>query len=317
MVANSFFLSADNLIIANGLSYAFEQSSLPGLIICIVLIALSCVSWAVMATKFRMVRRVSRENAAFLSAYRDHHEPLQVLEGTEAESDAPTARLFRAGGKELLFHLSGAPAADGVPISRSDLLGKLKPSHMEPVEAAMERSIGANVGRMESQMGVLATAVSGAPFLGLLGTVWGVMDTFGSVAAAEGAASLKTMAPGVSSALLTTVVALLVAIPAMFGYNYLVNRIKGAIAELENFRNEMRTDFERWYVDHGRPLSDPVGRAQRLSATDLIATPEVKTSAPSHRVVKRERDEVAASMEDSLDDAEEMDLELDGMELGA
>ena len=76
-----------------------------------------------------------------------------------------------------------------------------------------EVSVGDSVIKLESQMSILATAVSGAPFLGLLGTVWGVMDTFTGVASAEGAASLKTMAPGVASALLTTVVGLLVAQP--------------------------------------------------------------------------------------------------------
>jgi hypothetical protein len=158
---------------------------------------------------------------------------------------------------------------------------------MDPVECAMESSIGRNVNRLESGMGVLATAVSGAPFLGLLGTVWGVMDTFSGVAAAEGAASLKTMAPGVSSALLTTVVALLVAIPAMFGYNYLVNRIKGLISELDTFRNELRAGFERWYVEHGRPLSAPVVAGRRLTATDLIIGSD-EPDEPSHRVIKRD-----------------------------
>ena len=144
-------------------------------------------------------------------------------------------------------------------------------------------------------MGVLATAVSGAPFLGLLGTVWGVMDTFSGVAAAEGAASLKTMAPGVSAALLTTVVALLVAIPAMFGYNYLVNRIRALVGQIDSFRNELRTAFERWYVDHGRPLSSPITIGRRLTANELVTGNVGEAAPPSHRVVRREAGEVAGA----------------------
>jgi biopolymer transport protein ExbB/TolQ len=96
---------------------------------------------------------------------------------------------------------------------------------------------------------ILATAVSGAPFIGLLGTVWGVMETFADVAKA-GSASLAAMAPGVSAALITTVTGLLVAIPAMFGYNYLVTTVRGMIVGLDNFAAELTSAFEHRYVSH-------------------------------------------------------------------
>src|SRR5438477_11816589 len=96
---------------------------------------------------------------------------------------------------------------------------------------------------------LLASAVSGAPFLGLLGPVWGVMDTFTDVAVA-GSPSLATMAPGVSGALITTVTALCVAIPAMFGYNFLVTSIRGMIVQMENFAAELASEIEHRYVEH-------------------------------------------------------------------
>jgi biopolymer transport protein ExbB/TolQ len=96
---------------------------------------------------------------------------------------------------------------------------------------------------------LLATAVSGSPFLGLLGTVWGVMDAFTGVAEA-GSPNLVSMAPGVSGALITTVTALCVAIPAMFGYNFLVTSIRGMIVEMDNFAAELASEFEHKYVDH-------------------------------------------------------------------
>ena len=98
---------------------------------------------------------------------------------------------------------------------------------------------------------ILATAVSGSPFLGLLGTVWGVMDTFSGVAMA-GTPNLAAMAPGVSGALLTTVVGLLVAIPAMFGYNFLVTSLRAMIVQTDNFAAQLSSDFEHRFVDYER-----------------------------------------------------------------
>ena len=278
-----------NPFIANGLSFAFEKASASGIAICVALFVLSSFSWTVMITKFLMVRRVKRQNAEFLAAFQQHHDPLELWQSKEAAGDVPLAQLYRAGSREMLHHLTGNPTQQDEHFTTDlEFAGKLKPSQMNPVDCAMEQSIGKNIGRMESQMGLLATAVSGAPFLGLLGTVWGVMDTFSGVASAAGAASMKTMAPGVSAALLTTVIALLVAIPAMFGYNYLVNSIKSLIAELDNFRNELQASFERWYVDHGRLASTPAVTGRRLSASDLVngTLPETDNQ-PGHRIVRR------------------------------
>jgi biopolymer transport protein TolQ len=92
-------------------------------------------------------------------------------------------------------------------------------------------------------MTLLGSIVSGAPFLGLLGTVWGVMDAFGSIAGGEGA-SIATLAPGVSGALLTTVCGLLVAIPSVFGYNYLLTQVKLQITDLENYASILADRIE-------------------------------------------------------------------------
>ena len=108
-------------------------------------------------------------------------------------------------------------------------------------------------------MTVLATAVSGAPFLGLLGTVWGVMDTFSAIAASNNA-SLTTMAPGVSGALITTVTGLLVAIPAMFGYNFMVTTIRHITQELDGFASRYANQIEHAYVDN-RDIEDKIAEA--------------------------------------------------------
>ncbi|PWU06292.1 MAG: flagellar motor protein MotA, partial [Verrucomicrobia bacterium] len=90
---------------------------------------------------------------------------------------------------------------------------------------------------------ILGSIISGAPFLGLLGTVWGVMDAFGNIAL-QSSTSLQNLAPGVSGALLTTVAALLVAIPAVFGYNYLLSQTKQMVVDLENFASALIDQIE-------------------------------------------------------------------------
>ena len=149
----------------------------------------------------------------------------------------------------MTFHLLGSAEVDETFRARLGVSDKISSAQMGAVTAAMERAVGETALELESQMILLATAVSGSPFLGLLGTVWGVMDAFTGVAEA-GAPNLASMAPGVSGALITTVTALCVAIPAMFGYNFLVTRIRGMIVEMDNFAAELASEFEHKFVDH-------------------------------------------------------------------
>jgi len=306
--------SAAPFFAENGFWFAIKESSWPGIVVCVVLAVLSCFSWAVMVSKLRVVSRAYRRDRQFLNRYRDERDPLALYERGELVSGSPAAGIYHAGARELAFHLVGSSETDENFRARIEDAEPLRPSQLDAVSNAADRAVSGAAGALESQMSVLATAVSGAPFLGLLGTVWGVMDTFSGVASSEGVASLKTMAPGVSAALVTTVVALLVAIPAMFGYNYLVNRIRAMIMGLDNFSAELRLDFERWYVDHAvekrivRPAHPelvaeaamPVKKKERLKVQELVATaasesPEVPESPesplnarPYHRIIKRE-----------------------------
>jgi biopolymer transport protein ExbB/TolQ len=144
----------------------------------------------------------------------------------------------------------GSTEVDETFRARLDSADKISPAQMRAVQAAMERAVGESALKLESQMIILSTAVSGGPFLGLLGTVWGVMDAFAGIASA-GTANLAAMAPGVSGALITTIVGLLVAIPAMFGYNFLVTSVRSMIVQADNFAAELSSEIEHRYVDHG------------------------------------------------------------------
>jgi len=336
MSLSNLLASSAPFLAENGFSFAIKESSLPGVIVCLVLVVLSCFSWAVMVSKMRAVTRASGRDQKFLVGYRHERDPMGLYEKGDFIQGSPSSGVYQAGARELSFHLVGSGEVDDNFRDRIDSAERIRPSQLEAVSNAMDRAVSGAAGRLETQMSVLATAVSGAPFLGLLGTVWGVMDTFSGVAASEGVASLKTMAPGVSAALVTTVVALLVAIPAMFGYNYLVNRIRAMIAQLDNYAAELRLDFERWYVDHDvesriasrtAPVAElpsvpepPAPRKKkRLAAKELpvaerenspveeeppaevVAEADVEESPrPSHRIVKREP-ETAALVDGEFD----------------
>ena len=232
-----------------GLVYAFTEATPEGKLVLAALFIGSIFSWSVMITKIRVVRLARLQNDRFLRLFRSDRQPLKIYDSKIRFDGSPLYSIYRAGCKELAFHLLGSTEADDTFRARLETAERIMPSQMRVVTTAMERAVGESALRLESQMILLATAVSGAPFLGLLGTVWGVMDTFSGVALA-GSANLQAMAPGVSGALITTVTGLLVAIPAMFGYNFLVTGIRSLIVQNDNFAAELASEFEHKYVNH-------------------------------------------------------------------
>jgi biopolymer transport protein ExbB/TolQ len=233
----------------SGILYSIRESNLAGQLILLILLIGSLFSWSVMITKFSMVSRIRQETARFMRRFRDTRMPLAMyFKKADQYPGSPSWHVYRAGCRELMYQLHGVTEpeeSDRVMMSDND---RVSPVAMGIVRSAVEREVGEQALRMEHRMILLATAVSGGPFLGLLGTVWGVMDTFADVAA-TGKADLVTMAPGMAGAMLTTVTGLLVAIPAMFGYNYLVTSIRSLTVELDNFAAEMVAAFEHKFLD--------------------------------------------------------------------
>jgi biopolymer transport protein TolQ len=231
-----------------GIAYAFWNSNVAGKVVIAILLFGSIFSWSVMVSKLAMVSRAKRETARMLRRFRTARKPLAIYQSREAYPGSPAYAVYLAGCRELTFHLLGTTEIDDTFSSRLAEADRISSVAMNSVRSAMEREVGEQALRLEDRMTVLATAVSGAPFLGLLGTVWGVMDTFSGIAIAHHA-SLEAMAPGVSGALITTVTGLLVAIPAMFGYNFLVVTLRGMTVELDNFAAELASSFDHRYLD--------------------------------------------------------------------
>lgn len=141
------------------------------------------------------------------------------------------------------LYIDAIDAYNRIEVKEGESPEQLRAARVEHVVNALQRALANRTLGYESSMIFLATIVSGAPFFGLLGTVWGVMDAFGAIGV-QSSATLQNLAPGVSGALLTTVAGLCVAIPSVFGYNYLLSRTKVLVTELENFASSLADVIE-------------------------------------------------------------------------
>ena len=209
-----------------------------GVIFC--LLIFSIVAWSVMIAKAIQMRRAKKLNQFFNAEYRTQKNVLDVFDRRVQADGCPLFMVYQAGSLELDTRLKN-PDGNG----RKKFVS-LK--GMEHVKRSMENAVAQESLKLESGLILLAIAVSGAPFLGLLGTVWGVMSTFGHIAQ-QGVATMAAMAPGVSAALITTVAGLLVAIPSMFAYNWLVHNLRVMTVELDNFAQELVSKMETEYLE--------------------------------------------------------------------
>jgi biopolymer transport protein ExbB/TolQ len=229
---------------------AFNTSNwLSGKLIVLLLVAASVVAWSVMVSKYKDLKLAQLASRKFRDAFRQENHPLAVFLRRQAYPASPLFKVYEAGcvaiGGELMH--GRAHSQDLFSVEEVERL-RLTPLQIEVVRRATERTVADQALVLESRMGWLATAVSASPMLGLLGTVWGVLDAFGAMAL-SGAATLSAVAPGISGALLTTVVGLLVAIPSAIGYNVLTNRIRELAVQMDNFAQEFVAELQRTFLE--------------------------------------------------------------------
>ncbi|MCC7375549.1 MAG: MotA/TolQ/ExbB proton channel family protein [Verrucomicrobiales bacterium] len=241
-------------ILANALQFAFDKATTEGRLTIGVLLLVSFFSWSVIITKALQLATATRMSRRFFAAYREAPDPLQPWRQGHRFDGAPVFALYAAGATELESQLTKS-----VPPVSPDAEPRLSPSGFDVVRLAIEEAAIEQALALEKGMTVLSTAVAGGPFLGLLGTVWGVMETFAGIAKSN-AASLTAMAPGVAGALIATVVGLFVAIPAMFAYNFMVTRIRAFTQELDGFALRFATQIEHRHVED-RSISEEVAQA--------------------------------------------------------
>jgi biopolymer transport protein TolQ len=201
--------------------------------ILLILGLLSVLSWMIMGVKYFKVSRAEREVVDFLARFRKARDLEQIQEAGKEMVRSPIAALVTVAVQEvrqlrrLITKQQGSKLAfDSTLMMRDSLL------------MAMERTVAEQGEQLRSYLVFLAITTMVSPFLGLLGTVWGIMIAFLDIAA-RGSANISVVAPGIADALITTIVGLAVAIPAVVGYNYFSNRIRRIIDKCNNFSLEL------------------------------------------------------------------------------
>ena len=236
----SIYLAAASQANQAELIYVLEQATPEAKVIIGCLFLFSLIAWTVMIQKALQMRCAKKLNLYFNAEFKSQQHVLGIFDRRLQVDGCPQFMVYQAGSLELDARLKSG--TDGVRKKYVTLKG------MEHVKRSLENTVAQESLKLESGLILLAIAVSGAPFLGLLGTVWGVMSTFGHIAQ-QGNASMSAMAPGVSAALVTTVAGLLVAIPSMFGYNWLVHNLRVLTVELDNFAQELVSKMETEYLE--------------------------------------------------------------------
>ncbi|HEV2454862.1 MAG TPA: MotA/TolQ/ExbB proton channel family protein [Verrucomicrobiae bacterium] len=221
------------------LPYVWKQATPEAKAIIVFLIFFSIIAWSVIGYKVLQMRRARRLNYYFNEEFRAQKAVMDIFDRKLQVEGCPLYAVYETGCSQLDTRLKG-PGGERRKQSVSI-------KNMEHIKRAIENVVAQESLKLESGLIWLSVAASGAPFIGLLGTVWGVMSAFAGIAQA-GSATLAAMAPGVAAALITTVAGLLVAIPSMFGYNWLVHNLRTFTVGLDNFAQELVSKMETEYL---------------------------------------------------------------------
>lgn len=204
----------------------------------------SVMSWAIMAERYRAISRADKEDRILFDRFRSQTSLSDIRDICERLPYSPMAHVYRTGFREMargsLDREGSRHAAGGVGVAA----GSATAVHTRVVERAMISASSEALTKLERFLGFLASTAAAAPFIGLFGTVWGIMNAFRSIGMI-GTANLATVAPGISEALITTAAGLAAAIPAVLGYNYFNNRLRVIGNRLDNFIAEALNRFEK------------------------------------------------------------------------
>ncbi|GAB4372944.1 MAG: protein TolQ [Deltaproteobacteria bacterium] len=216
----------------------FQHVLLAGPIVKFVLLMLilfSVVSWAIIFLKFRLFQGIERGQAEFVKAFSEGKNLSSLFDQSEKGEKTPISQVFRAGYLELMRIQRGKGAGGGTADGAIPL---------ENVERAMRKAANEEIALMETYLPFLATTGSATPFIGLFGTVWGIMNAFSGIAA-TGSATLATVAPGIAEALIATAAGLAAAIPSVMAYNFFLNRVRAVATRVDSFSIEFVNFLER------------------------------------------------------------------------
>ena len=206
-------------------------------VVLIILVLFSLASWSVIFGKWRELSSASKATDRFLRVFRKASRLNEVTTQAQKHRDSPLVPMFQAGQSELEAQLRSnqRPAPSE---------GALKIKSLDAITRALERVRGSELERLQRALPMLATTASATPFIGLFGTVWGIMNTFRAIGA-TGSTSILTVAPGIAEALINTAAGLLAAIPAVIAYNHLLALVRSLNRRMEDFELEFLNLVER------------------------------------------------------------------------
>jgi biopolymer transport protein TolQ len=207
------------------------------LFVLFLLIAFFVVTTFVIGYKGFQLTQAAKESEVFLDVFFQTKRLADVYDRAKDLRRSPVAAMFRAGYLELM-RLTKQAEKEGSGDGERDL---------ENIERALRRSQIAETTTLEALTPFLATVGSAAPFIGLFGTVWGIMDAFRNIGN-KGSANLVTVAPGIAEALIATAIGLVAAIPAVMAYNYFARRLKVLVGEMDTFSNDFLNLVKRSYL---------------------------------------------------------------------
>ncbi len=227
------------------LAIFFRETSPTAKVVLGVLLLFSLISWIIIFAKYLRLARISRQSEKFVAYFRKSKRFSEVNTIAGQLTDTPLTTLFKAGYAELDAQIKAVrPEESPVTTIAMQPAGKLLIKNISGVERALERAIGVEVSRLTRGMTFLATTASACPFIGLFGTVWGIMQSFRAIGQ-TGSTSIAAVAPGISEALVNTAAGLAAAIPALVFYNYFMGKVRAQRAGMEDFALEFINLAER------------------------------------------------------------------------
>ena len=205
------------------------------------LILFSVISWGIIFYKYRQVRTAKEESQKFIEIFWERRNLSSIHDASRELKTSPVAQVFRAGYEELMRVSRTKKEASSGEVLTTELTG------VDNVNRAMKRATSVEITKLENSLTFLATTGSTTPFIGLFGTVWGIMDAFRGLSVTH-SSSIQAVAPGIAEALITTAAGLAAAIPAVMAYNHFVQRIKVLAADMDNFSHEFLNIAERHFL---------------------------------------------------------------------
>ncbi|HEY6293198.1 MAG TPA: protein TolQ [Terriglobia bacterium] len=226
-------MNAALLLFQNEVGQLLADTGVVAQIVLVILLVFSVVSWAIIIKKYRSFKRARQASSAFLNVFRQSKKLSEIKASAQQHNQSPLVDVFLNGYREI----------EG-QVVYSENPGKPRVRSLNAIQRALQIAASAELARREQWLSFLATTGGITPFIGLFGTVWGIIDAFHGLANAT-AASLHSVAPGISEALITTAAGLFAAIPAVIAYNYFLQRVKEFGTLMDDFSLEFLNMTER------------------------------------------------------------------------